>query len=147
MDDMANPKVWVSTTGNVAVDADAPGAQWERVGTIDIAQEPEMWKHIQTHIGARRSSPRINGFYLHGSPSSEWVLRARDHPDHIGSFWIAIDPLGDGTRYLVTVAQASVGTLARRPTESHPGLLARAITLGIRLQEVERRIFNVHPDE
>jgi hypothetical protein len=146
---MADPKVWVSTEmRDVVVDgADGPGSRWEYVGTIDTAQESQLWKHIQAHIGARASRPRINDFYLHGTPSSPWVIRAREHPDEIGSFWIAIDPLGDGTRYLVTVAQASVGTLARRPTESHPGLLARAITLGIRLQEVERRIFNVHPDE
>jgi hypothetical protein len=144
MDGMANPKVWVSATANVAVDADGPGPQWEQVGTIDITQESDMWKHIQTHIGARRSSPSINGFYLHGSPSSLWVARARDHADEVAPFWMAIDPLGDGIRYLATVATANLGNLTRRPTSSLPGLSERAVTLGIRLHAVDNRFFDIH---
>jgi hypothetical protein len=144
MDNMPDPKVWVSTTGDVAVDADGPGAQWEQVGTIDASQEIDMWKHIQTYIGARRSSPRINGFYLHGTPSSPWVIRARDDADGVQPFWMAIDPFGDRTRYMVSVAQANVGSLTSRPTQSHPGLSERAITLGIRLHAVDNRFFDIH---
>jgi hypothetical protein len=50
---MTNPKVWVSATGNIAVGVDGPGPQWEQFSTIDIAEESDMWKHIETHIGAR----------------------------------------------------------------------------------------------
>jgi hypothetical protein len=57
---------------------------------------------------------------------------------------MAIDPMGDGTRYPATVATANLGNLTRRPTESHPGLSERAITLGIRLYAVDRRFFDVN---
>lgn len=141
---MANPKVWVSTTGDVDLGGDGPGARWELVGTIDPAQERELWKHMQAQIGLRASSPRVDGFYLHGTPSSAWVVRARDHADEVESFWVAIDPLGDGAQYLATAAPATLGALARHPTESHRGLRERAVTLGIRLRAVERRVFNLH---
>src|SRR5258705_7061300 len=74
---MANPRVCVSNTGDVDLGGDGPGAKWELVGIIDPAQESALWKDIQAHIGAPVSCPRINGFYLHGSPSSAWVVRAR----------------------------------------------------------------------
>ena len=51
---MANPKVWVSTTGDVDLCGDGPGAQWELVGTIDPAQESALRKHIQADIGGPR---------------------------------------------------------------------------------------------
>jgi hypothetical protein len=91
--------------------------------------------------GSALSAPRISGFYLHGVAGSQWVVGASDPNDNGNPFWLAIDPFGDGARYLVTVEQASIGTLARRPTASHPGLLERAVTLGIRVKRRDYRIF------
>ena len=73
-------------------------------------------------LGAVCVRPGIDGFYLRGFVTSSCVARVRDRSD---SFWVGIDPFGDGNRYLVTVEQASVGALVRRPTESHPGLRER----------------------
>jgi hypothetical protein len=56
-------------------------------------------------------------------------------------FWLAIDPFGDGSRYLVTTKPATVGHLARRPPEPHPGLLERPTTVGIRLRRAEHGLF------
>jgi hypothetical protein len=128
----------------MAIDVDGPGAQWEQVGTIDTAQDDQVRKHIQGQIGLKASIPRIDGFYLHGSPTSPWVVRAHQHAGDVGGFWIAIDPLGDGSQYLVSTAQASVGTPARRAPEPHPGLRERPVTLAIKLRPVDRRLFDVH---
>ncbi|MDM3975978.1 hypothetical protein QRB36_17565 [Mycobacterium marseillense] len=139
---MAKPKVWVSTTAqNVALGAGGPGSHWEEVGTIDTVQERDLWKNVQVHLGLRASAPHLTGFYLHGMANSPWVVDSRDRKDQ-GPFWLAIDPFGDGTRYLVTAAQASLETLARHPTESHPGLIEQAVTLGIRVKEHEHRVFD-----
>jgi hypothetical protein len=81
----------------------APGSHWEEVGTIDTAQEMDLWKNVQVQLGLRASAPRISGFYLHGVASSQWVVGASDAVDEGTPFWLAIDPFGDGTRYLVTV--------------------------------------------
>jgi hypothetical protein len=140
---MANPKVWVSTTTrDVALGPGGPGPHWEEVGTIDTIREKDLWRNVQVHLGQRASAPRLSGFYLHGVASSPWIVGARDEDVH-EPFWLAIDPFGDGTRYLVTIEQASLGTLARRSTESHPGFIERAVTLGIRVKKKEYRVFDV----
>jgi hypothetical protein len=91
------------------------------VGTIDTIQGTDLWRNVQVHLGLRASAPRLTGFYLHGRARSRWVVGARGLDDH-ERFWLSIDPFGDGKRYFVTVEQASLGTLARRPTEPTPVL-------------------------
>jgi hypothetical protein len=104
----------------MAIDSDGPGAQWEQVGTVDTAQDAELRKHIQGQTGLKASTPPIDGFYLLGSRTSSWAVRAHERASDVDGFWIAIDPLGDGSQYLVSTAQASLGKLARRAPEPHP---------------------------
>jgi hypothetical protein len=139
---MVNPRVWASTTTrDVALGPDGPGAQWQEVGTINTTYEKDLWNNVQIHLGLRRSAPRLSGFYLDGAASSPWVANARKH-DVVDPFWLAIDPYGDGSRYLVTVERASLGILARRAAEPHPGLIDPPVAVGIRVKKKDYRVFD-----
>jgi hypothetical protein len=139
--DVSTPKVWISATGrDVALGSDGPGMHWHEVGTINTTHETDLWKNVQVHLGLRASAPRLTGFYLAGRKDDPWVVQARG--EEVDSpFWLAIDPFGDGTRYLVTIERASLGVLARRPAEPHPGLLDRPVAVGIRVKRSDNRVF------
>lgn len=138
---MTTPKVWVSITSrDVVLGPDGPGADWVEVGTINTTYEKDLWNNVQVYLGLRRSAPRLTGFYLDGDQDSPWVVETLEREDDI-PFWLAIDPYGDGTRYLVTMERASLGTLARRPAEPHPGRLDRPVAVGIRVKRRDNRVF------
>jgi hypothetical protein len=129
---MAKPQVWISTTSaDIYLNVAGPGDQWQSVGTIDTSQERDLWKNIQVLLGRRRSAPRVPGFYLAGDRHSAWVQAARDQPASQPPFWIAVDPFGemrshmaagaDNHRFFVSTEMATVGALARRAPEPHPG--------------------------
>jgi hypothetical protein len=139
---MANPRVWVSTTArDVALEPDGPGSHWQEVGTVNTTYEKDLWNNVQVHLGLRASTPRLTGFYLDGTANSPWVASAREQ-DADDPFWLAIDPYGDGSRYLVTIERASLGTLTRRPAEPHPGLIDRPVAVGIRVKMKDYRVFD-----
>jgi len=121
---------------------DGPGEQWQHVGTINTRYELELWKLVQVHLGRKASAPLPKGFYLDGLSSSPWVAQAKDQNNTREPFWLAIDPLGDASRYLVTVKQSTVGVLARRPAEPSPGLLSKPISVCIRLSPKDSRVFD-----
>ncbi|TFV60228.1 hypothetical protein E4P42_04585 [Mycobacterium sp. PS03-16] len=138
---MANPRVWISTTArDVAVGPDGPGSHWQEVGSINTTYEKTLWDNVKVLIGLRPSAPRLTDFYLDGDANNPWVVGVQHH-DRKDPFWLAIDPYGDGTRYLVTVKRATVGLLARRSAEPHPGLLDRPVAIGIRLKMEDNRVF------
>jgi hypothetical protein len=138
---MTTPKVWVSTTTrDAALGSDGPGAHWQEVGTINTTYEKDLWNNVQVHLGLRTSSPRLSGFYVDGNADSPWGARSREN-DECSHFWLAIDPYGDGSRYLVTVEQASLGALARRSAEPHPGRLDRPVAIGVRVKTKDNRVF------
>ncbi len=138
---MTTPKVWVSTTvRDVALGAGGPGPHWQQVGTINTTYEKDLWRNVQVFLGLRTSAPRITRFYLDGNEDSPCVAKARERENGT-PFWLAIDPYGDGSRYLVTIAQASLGGLARRPAEPHPGQLDRPVPVGIRLKKRDNQVF------
>jgi hypothetical protein len=153
---MAQPEVWISTTtAAIGSDAAGPGDQWQRVGTIDTSCESDLWKHIQVLLGHRRSAPRVHGFYLSGDPHSAWVQAARDEPAGQPPFWIAIDPFGeirstmaagaDNHRFFVSTEKATLGALARRAPEHHPGMTKRPVFAAIRLHRNDVGIFAPPP--
>lgn len=140
---MARPTVWVSTTTrDVALGANGPGEQWTHVGTINPQHEKELWRLVQVHLGIKPNAPLPTAFYLDGLSTSSWVAQAKDRSNPCEPFWLAIDPLGDASRYLVTVEQSTVGVLSRRPAEPSPGLLSKPIPVCIRLSSKDSRVFD-----
>ncbi|WP_156425218.1 hypothetical protein [Mycobacterium sp. GA-1285] len=141
---MTTPKVWISTTTrDVVLGSASPGSHWQEVGTINTTYEKDLWNNVQVYLGLRRSAPRLNGFYVDGHEDSPWVVEVRKRKD-TSPFWLAIDPYGDGSRYLVTIAQASLGALARRPAEPHPGRLDRPIPVGVLIKKRDNQAFEYH---
>nr|QGW61223.1 hypothetical protein ICEMyc226_00191 [Mycolicibacterium sp.] len=140
---MASPKVWVSTTAReAALGGDGPGVHWQHVGSINTTQEKELWSLVQVHLGLKAGAPLPKGFYLDGLSSSPWIAEAKERGSACESFWLAIDPFGDASRYFVTVNRSTVGSLARRAPETHPGLVSRPISVGIRLSSKDSRLFD-----
>ena len=139
---MTTPRVWIATTTrDIALGPDGPGVHWQEVGTINTTYETDLWNNVKVHLGLRASAPHLTGFYLDGNKDSPWVASTRER-DADAPFWLAIDPYGDGSRYLVTIEQASLRVLARRPAEPHPGLLDRSVAVGIRVKKKANRVFD-----
>jgi hypothetical protein len=87
-----------------------PGDHWQHVGTIDTVRERDLWKNVQVFLGLRRSAARNAGFYLQGIATHPWVIGSQEEDAAGQPFWLAIDPFGDGSRYLVTTKPAKSGT-------------------------------------
>lgn len=105
------------------------GDSWEYVGALDTGApsiNQQAAKKLQSIPGG--GGVRI-AFYLYGDPSSRWVGSKREH----GSFGIAFDLLGDGSRVLVAERPATVVPLAIRPPEPHPGMRVRPVMLPVKV--------------
>lgn len=129
-----------ATARDVVLDPSGPGAHWQEVGSVNTTYETDLWNNVKVHLGLKVSAKRLTGFYLDGDENNPWVVRAQIHEGR-APFWLAIDPYGDGSRYLVTIKQATVGVLARRPSEPHPGRRDRPIAIAIRVQGEGNRVF------
>ncbi|KLI04058.1 hypothetical protein A5731_28030 [Mycolicibacterium conceptionense] len=148
------PDIWISTTtSEVTFENNTPGRQWQRVGTIDTAQEADLAKHIQVLLNLRGSAPPISGFYVSADPDNVWVRAAQRDPAGQPPFWIAVDPWGRDRPTIVNAAQTyfvsnematATRSLARRAPQPHPGRAVKPVMIGVKIKHHEDGLFTPH---
>lgn len=113
---------------------------WEKVGTVNLDRERELQKRLRPFLRQPGGARSGTGFYLDADPDAAWVARLLAHRPHashgmgldgLPGFWLAVDLTRYFDCFAVTVVQAQLKPLGRRPPEPEPGLLSPTVALPI----------------
>ncbi|MEX3644735.1 hypothetical protein [Mycolicibacterium porcinum] len=145
------PDIWISTTtSDITFENNTPGSHWQLVGTIDMAQEKDLAKHIRALLNLGGSTSWTSGFYLSGDPENRWVQTAKQDPAGQPPFWIAITPWGRmgptiqnavETYFVSNEMASATKSLTRRAPQPHPGRAVKPVMIGIKLKRHEEGLF------
>ena len=126
-------RLWTSSVAprTLSPSETSPGEAWLEVGRVDATSEDQLRHAVQAAVGLRSTSRRRVEFYAQVDSGSQWL--GPDGAPPAQPFYLALRIAHD-SRYLIGTGPAITKSLARRPPEAHPGLIARPLVVGVALK-------------